>query len=94
MQGFLAAFLQVDFTESFKLFCTTRLPNPHYTPELSAKVINSELPACMAQLPARLLFAQLCLNEGQAKHVRLLHCMTACSTAPHTACRSPWWTSL
>jgi len=28
----------VDFTDSFKLFCTTRLPNPHFTPELSAKV--------------------------------------------------------
>ena len=27
---------QVDFTESFKLYCTTRLPNPRYTPELSA----------------------------------------------------------
>jgi hypothetical protein len=30
--------VQVDFTDSFKLFCTTRLPNPHFTPELSAKV--------------------------------------------------------
>lgn len=30
--------MQVDFTDSFKLFCTTRLPNPHFTPELSAKV--------------------------------------------------------
>lgn len=28
--------MQVDFTESFKLYCTTRLPNPRYTPELSA----------------------------------------------------------
>ena len=28
--------VQVDFSESFKLYCTTRLPNPRYTPELSA----------------------------------------------------------
>ena len=27
---------QVDFDEKFKLFCTTRLPNPRYTPEMSA----------------------------------------------------------
>ena len=29
---------ELDYTETFKLFMTSRLPNPHYTPELSAKV--------------------------------------------------------
>jgi hypothetical protein len=28
----------VDFTDTFRLFATTRLPNPHFTPELCAKV--------------------------------------------------------
>lgn len=29
---------EVDFADTFRLFCTTRLPNPHFTPELCAKV--------------------------------------------------------
>ncbi len=35
---------EVDFTETFRLFCTTRLPNPHFTPELSAKVRTNPRP--------------------------------------------------
>ena len=29
---------EIDFSETFCLFCTTWLPNPHYSPEMSAKV--------------------------------------------------------
>ena len=29
---------EVDYGDNFTLICTTRSPNPHYSPELSAKV--------------------------------------------------------
>lgn len=34
---------EVDFADTFRLFCTTRLPNPHFTPELCAKVRQSSV---------------------------------------------------
>jgi dynein heavy chain len=29
---------EIDYDMNFKLYITTRMPNPHYTPEVSAKV--------------------------------------------------------
>lgn len=28
----------IDYHESFKMYLTTKLPNPHYSPEFSARV--------------------------------------------------------
>lgn len=64
--AFIASLLpvtvQVDYTDTFRLFCTSRLPNPHYTPELSAKVTLVDFTVTMAGLEDQLL-GKLILKE-------------------------------
>ncbi|CAG2057553.1 unnamed protein product [Timema podura] len=57
----------VPYNEDFRLYITTKLPNPHYTPEVSIKVmvVNFALvPSIYEKLLAQILKEQLLLYSG------------------------------
>ena len=65
---------EVDYSPSFQLFCTTRLPNPHYSPELCAKVTVVDFTVTPVGLEDQLL-AKLILKEKNELEVQRLGLM-------------------
>lgn len=46
---------EVDFSPEFRLYITTKLPNPHYTPEVSTKAMIVNFAVKESGLEAQLL---------------------------------------
>ena len=54
----------MEVSDGFRLYCTTLLPNPHFSPELSAKVLVVDFTVTAAGLSDQLL-GTLILKVGR-----------------------------
>ena len=73
---------QVDVSDGFRLYCTTRLPNPHFTPELSAKVLVIDFTVTIAGLGDQLLGTLIL----KASHTVPRTCASVCTHGRVTLC--------
>jgi len=62
---------EVDFCDTFNMFCTTRLPNPHYSPEMSAKVTVIDFTVTMVGLEDQLLGKLILKEKHELEEQRL-----------------------
>lgn len=83
--------MQVAFTEGFQLYCTTRLPRPHFSPELSAKMTLVDFSVTSAGLEDQLLgklilkVSRFCSCNQSHKQGRILLKYPGIKNLPATA---------
>ena len=55
----------IPYNEEFRLFLTTKMPNPHYSPEVQVKISLVNFTVTQSGLEEQLLGATVCIRVRQ-----------------------------
>ena len=55
----------IPYNEEFRLFLTTKMPNPHYSPEVQVKISLVNFTVTQSGLEEQLLGATVCISVSQ-----------------------------
>ena len=83
----------IPYQEGFKMYITTNLPNPHYSPEVSTKLtlINFTLSPRYLLTPLTACAAQPHSSQSSRPQTPTLTSMAFVVVAWKTSCWDKWW---